>query len=99
MGFKVLDSKLRHCASRLGVAQHPPGSRLRKALIMSPPENEEQARVMFEYLYSQQSKFESSDWEMLAEAKIIPFRDEKSGTMALTYKSARNCYFKGHSDR
>jgi hypothetical protein len=97
MGFKVLHPTLQHDASRLGVEHDPSGSRLMETLIRSPPEDEEQARMIFQYLYTQQSKFQSNDWERLAMAKIIPVTDEMN--LSLGYKNAHSCYFKGHDDR
>jgi hypothetical protein len=89
MKFQVIRQDLRFQVEKLGVHQNPDRERLLNSLTQDPPQDENNAKIIFEYLASQQTCFTYSDCKMLADFKFIPVRN---GDQHLN--SPNNCFLK-----
>ncbi|CAJ0854284.1 11473_t:CDS:10 [Entrophospora sp. SA101] len=89
MGFNVLRKDLRCRAEELGVVQNPDHSQLSDKLIKELPENEEKAKLVFEFLFSCTS---SSDSTAFSKLKFIPTRD-KDLPNTFKYNLPQDCFF------
>ncbi|CAH1769260.1 12012_t:CDS:2, partial [Entrophospora sp. SA101] len=89
MGFNVLRKDLRCRAEELGVEQYPNYLQLSDKLIKEPPENEEKAKLVFEFLFSCTS---SSDSTAFSKLKFIPTRD-KDLPNTFKYNLPQDCFF------
>ncbi|CAJ0634587.1 2131_t:CDS:10 [Entrophospora sp. SA101] len=94
MGFNVLRKDLRCRAEELGVEQYPNYLQLSDKLIKEPPENEEKAKLVFEFLFSCTS---SSDSTAFSKLKFIPTRD-KNLPNTFKYNLPQDCFFKNSEE-
>ncbi|CAJ0849192.1 15951_t:CDS:10, partial [Entrophospora sp. SA101] len=94
MGFNVLRKDLRCRAEELGVEQYPNYLQLSDKLIKEPPENEEKAKLVFEFLFSCTS---SSDSTAFSKLKFIPTRD-KDLPNTFKYNLPQDCFFKNSEE-
>jgi hypothetical protein len=93
--FKVIRQDLKSQVEKFGVQQHPNPEKLLNKLKEEPPKDEDEAKKVFEYLESQQIKFTYSDWDILANLKFIPIRDDAN---EIIHIEPRNCFFKTSED-
>jgi hypothetical protein len=89
MKFQVVHQDLRYDAGKLGVRPHPNRELLINSLTQDPPQDEDNAKKIFEYLATQQVYFNGPDWKMLADFKFIPVRN---GDLQLY--SPNNCFLR-----
>ncbi|CAB4474438.1 hypothetical protein RhiirA5_500084 [Rhizophagus irregularis] len=76
MEFRVIRQDLRFQVGKLGVSQNPNREKLLNRLTQDPPQDEYNAKKIFEYLASQQTHFTDSDLKMLSNFKFIPIKNE-----------------------
>ncbi|RGB27756.1 hypothetical protein C1646_630205, partial [Rhizophagus diaphanus] len=88
MNFKVLREDLRSKAEKFGIRQHPNHDKLVKRLTENPPQGENNATKVFEYLHSQQHDFTDADWNILNNSEFIPIKNENKRI------KPRDCFFK-----
>ncbi|GBB91210.1 hypothetical protein RclHR1_01840007 [Rhizophagus clarus] len=91
MNFKVIRQDLRHQVGKFGVRQHPSREELLNKLLQNPPQDEDNAEEIFEYLASQITVFNRSDWNRLSKSNFIPARNQR-GEVILT--NSYKCFFK-----
>ncbi|CAB4438088.1 unnamed protein product [Rhizophagus irregularis] len=101
MNFETIREDLRSKRSKVekfGVRQHPNHEKLVKSLTENPPQNEDEARKVFEYLDSQQHDFTDSDWDTLNNFEFIPIKNEnQSNEIINKLIKPRDCFFKEES--
>ncbi|PKY58179.1 hypothetical protein RhiirA4_511803, partial [Rhizophagus irregularis] len=88
MDFKVVREDLRSKAEKFGIQQHPNHDKLVKRLTENPPQGENNAMKVFEYLYSRQHDFTNADWNILNNSEFIPIKNENK------HIKPRDCFFK-----
>ncbi|UZO10676.1 uncharacterized protein OCT59_002255 [Rhizophagus irregularis] len=88
MNFKVVREDLRSKAEKFGIQQHPNHDKLVKRLTENPPQGENNAMKVFEYLYSRQHDFTNADWNILNNSEFIPIKNEN------IHIKPRDCFFK-----
>ncbi|GBC47094.2 hypothetical protein GLOIN_2v1761431 [Rhizophagus irregularis DAOM 181602=DAOM 197198] len=88
MNFKVIREDLRSKAEKFGIQQHPNHDKLVKRLTENPPQGENNAMKVFEYLYSRQHDFTDADWNILNNSEFIPIKNENK------HIKPRDCFFK-----
>ena len=98
MNFKVIRQDLRFYVERFGVCQHPSSEKLLSRLIEDPPQDENDARKIFEYLHSQQGGFTPFNWSHLTNLKFIPIRD-KNRPYSILHTNPRSCFFESQEER
>ncbi|GBB83155.1 hypothetical protein RclHR1_00010037 [Rhizophagus clarus] len=97
MKFYAINQDLRLKVERFGVRQHPSREELLKRLIEEPPQNENKAKAIFEYLASRQTDFTEDDLNSLINLNFIPTKkNSRSKTTTLT--CPRNCFFTVQED-
>ncbi|GBB83162.1 hypothetical protein RclHR1_00010044 [Rhizophagus clarus] len=77
MKFQIIRQDLRFQVEKLGIRQNPDREKLLNRLTQDPPQDENNAKEIFEYLASQQACFTYSDWKKLSDFKFIPTKNEK----------------------
>ncbi|CAB5200411.1 unnamed protein product [Rhizophagus irregularis] len=76
LGFKIIREDLRSKAKDFGVRQNPYHTNLLKRLTENPPKDDNKAKKIFEYLYTQKGSFTDSDWKKLEDFEFIPIQYE-----------------------
>ncbi|CAB4394655.1 unnamed protein product [Rhizophagus irregularis] len=98
MNFRAIRKDLRSNVEKFGVRQHPNHEKLVKSLAENPPQNEDEAKNVFEYLDSQQHDFTDSDWDTLNNFEFIPIKNEsQSNEIINKLIKPRDCFFKEES--
>ncbi|EXX52939.1 hypothetical protein RirG_248640 [Rhizophagus irregularis DAOM 197198w] len=95
MNFNVIRQDLLFYAEQFGVCQNPSNEELIKRLVDYPPQNDKKAKEIFEYLSTQQGRFNHSDLKILADLKFIPVRD-RFQPHAIIHTNPSGCFFKTH---
>ena len=72
LGFQIMRSDLCSHANKLGVRLNPSPTELITQLKLRQPESIDQAKMIFQYLATQQSHFTRLDWSLLSSLRFIP---------------------------
>ena len=92
MNFKVIRKDLQYQVGKLGVRQHPGREELLNELLENPPQDEDKAKEVFEYLASLEGDLNSNLLADLKFIKFIPIRD-KIRPGKIIYISPSDCFF------
>jgi hypothetical protein len=87
MKFQVIRQDLRDQAEKFGVHEDPNSTELIDILTKNPPQDEDKAKEVFEYLGSLIGR----DWTSLADLKFIPIQD-KIQPYKIIFTSPSNCF-------
>jgi hypothetical protein len=89
LNFQVLRQDLRDHATKFGVCENPSSIEISNKLIESPPQDENKAKEVFEYLAS----LETQEWFSLVDQNFIPIQN-KSQSDKIVFISPNSCFFK-----